>query len=337
MMPNPTDSFQRPLQDLRISVTDRCNFRCTYCMPSEIFGRDYQFMPQSDLLSFEEIERIARIFASLGVSKLRLTGGEPMMRRELDVLIELLAKIPDIDDLAMTTNGSFPLDRIEALKLAGLKRLSVSLDALDDKTFQSMNDVDFPVSKVLEWIEASDRFGLGPIKINMVVKRGENEHAILPMVRHFKEAGHILRLIEYMDVGSSNGWRLDDVVTAKEIVERINKEFPIRPAQANYLGEVANRYEFEDGSGEIGVIASVSQPFCRDCSRARISADGKLYTCLFAIQGTDLRKLLREGASDKEIKAAISKVWRVRDDRYSELRSSQTQDLPKVEMSYIGG
>jgi len=336
-MPNPTDSFQRPLQDLRISVTDRCNFRCTYCMPSEIFGRDYQFMPQSDLLSFEEIERIARIFASLGVSKLRLTGGEPMMRRELDVLIELLAKIPDIDDLAMTTNGSFPLDRIEALKLAGLKRLSVSLDALDDKTFQSMNDVDFPVSKVLEWIEASDRFGLGPIKINMVVKRGENEHAILPMVRHFKEAGHILRLIEYMDVGSSNGWRLDDVVTAKEIVERINKEFPIRPAQANYLGEVANRYEFEDGSGEIGVIASVSQPFCRDCSRARISADGKLYTCLFAIQGTDLRKLLREGASDKEIKAAISKVWRVRDDRYSELRSSQTQDLPKVEMSYIGG
>jgi cyclic pyranopterin phosphate synthase len=336
-MSNPKDSFQRPIQDLRISVTDRCNFRCTYCMPSEIFGRDYQFMPQSDLLSFEEIERIARIFASLGVSKLRLTGGEPMMRRELDVLIDLLAKIPDIDDLAMTTNGSFPLDRIEALKLAGLKRLSVSLDALDDKTFQSMNDVDFPVSKVLEWIEESDRFGLGPIKVNMVVKRGENEHAVLPMVRHFKEAGHILRLIEYMDVGSSNGWRLDDVVTAKEIVERINKEFPIRPAQANYLGEVANRYEFEDGSGEIGVIASVSQPFCRDCSRARISADGKLYTCLFAIQGTDLRKLLREGASDKEIKAAISKVWRLRDDRYSELRSSQTQDLPKVEMSYIGG
>ena len=306
-------------------------------MPSEIFGRDYQFLPQSDLLSFEEIERIARIFASLGVSKLRLTGGEPMMRRELEVLIDLLAKIPDIDDLAMTTNGSFPLNRVERLKAAGLKRLSVSLDAFDDKTFQSMNDVDFPVSKVLEWIEESENHGLGPVKINMVVKRGVNENAILPMVRHFKEAGQILRLIEYMDVGSSNGWRLDDVVTAKEMVEKINKEFPIRPVQANYPGEVANRYEFEDGSGEIGVIASVSHPFCGACSRARISADGKLYTCLFAIQGTDLRKLLREGASDKEIKVAISKVWRARDDRYSELRSSQTQDLAKVEMSYIGG
>lgn len=306
-------------------------------MPSEIFGRDYQFLPQSDLLSFEEIERIARIFATLGVSKLRLTGGEPMMRRELESLIEMLAQIPAIDDLAMTTNGSFPLDRVEALKMAGLKRLSVSLDALDDKTFQEMNDVDFPVSKVLDWIEKSEEIGLGPIKINMVVKRGVNEDAILPMVRHFKEAGHILRLIEYMDVGSSNGWRLDDVVTAKEMVECIHQEFPIRPGQANYLGEVANRYEFEDGSGEIGIIASVSQPFCRACSRARISADGKLYTCLFAIQGTDLRKLLREGATDKEIKTAISKVWRVRDDRYSELRSSQTQDLPKVEMSYIGG
>ncbi len=288
-------------------------------------------------MSFEEIERTSRIFTTLGVKKLRLTGGEPLMRKELEKLISMLAKIPELDDLAMTTNGSFPIERIASLKSAGLKRLSVSLDALDDETFMKMNDVDFPVSKVLEWIEESERQGLGLVKVNMVVKRGENEHAILPMVRYFKEKGHILRLIEYMDVGSSNGWRLDDVLTAKEIVKIIHAEFPIAPAEANYKGEVANRYAFEDGSGEIGIIASVSQPFCRDCSRARISADGKLYTCLFAIRGVDLRKLIREGASDEEIGGAISKVWQAREDRYSELRSAQTEDLPKVEMSYIGG
>lgn len=334
---NPRDQFERPLQDLRISVTDRCNFRCTYCMPKEIFGRDYQFLPHENLLSFEEIERVARSFVSLGVRKVRLTGGEPLMRRDLETLISMLASIQGLEDLTLTSNGSFSRERVYSLKEAGLTRMSVSLDALDDETFMLMNDVDFPVERVLDWIEASSDAGLRPVKINMVVKRGVNEHAILPMARHFRERGQILRLIEYMDVGHSNGWRLDDVVSAREMRDLIHAELPLEPVEANYRGEVAQRYRYVDGSGEIGMIASVSQPFCGDCSRARISADGKLYTCLFAIGGKDLLALIRAGASDEDLSSAIAAVWKAREDRYSELRSAQTQDLPKVEMSYIGG
>jgi cyclic pyranopterin phosphate synthase len=334
---HPVDTLNRPLHDLRISVTDRCNFRCTYCMPKEVFGRNYQFLPQGDLLSFEEIERVARAFVGLGVRKLRLTGGEPLMRRELETLIAQLAAIPGAEDIALTTNGSFPLERIHSLKAAGLKRMTVSLDALDDPTFKSMNDVDFPVQAVLDWIEASAAAGLGPVKVNMVVKRGVNEHSILHMARHFRERGHILRLIEFMDVGHSNGWRMDDVVTARQIFDIINAEMPLEPLEANYRGEVAERYRYADGHGEIGIISSVSQPFCGTCTRARISADGKLYTCLFAINGTDLRGLLRAGASEADLQAAVSAVWQKRADRYSELRSANTSDLPKVEMSYIGG
>jgi cyclic pyranopterin phosphate synthase len=334
---NPTDTRGRPLHDLRISVTDRCNFRCTYCMPKEVFGRDYAFLPQSELLSFEELERVTRAFVSLGVSKVRLTGGEPLMRRELETLVSKLATIPGVDDLALTTNGSFPVSRVQSLKDAGLSRMTVSLDALDDETFMKLNDVDFPASTVMEWIDASAAAGFAPVKLNMVVKRGVNEHSILPMARAFREKGHIVRFIEYMDVGHSNGWRLTDVVTAREIRDLIHTELPLEPLQPNYRGEVAERYRYADGSGEIGIIASVSQPFCGACSRARLSADGKLFTCLFAIQGTDLRGLLRAGASDEELSAAIAAVWQKRIDRYSELRSAKTEGLPKVEMSYIGG
>ncbi len=333
----PVDTLSRPLHDLRISVTDRCNFRCTYCMPRSVFGRDYQFLPHDQLLTFEEITRLARNFVNLGVRKIRLTGGEPMMRRELETLVAKLAEIPGVDDLAMTTNGSFPVERVQSLKDAGLKRISVSLDALDNRTFKKMNDADFPVASVLEWIEASAAAGLGPIKVNMVVRRGINEHSILPMARYFHEKGHILRFIEYMDVGHSNGWRLDDVVTARQIRDLIHAELPIEPMEPNYRGEVANRYRYADGSGEIGIIASVSQPFCGNCNRARISADGRLFTCLFAIQGADLRSLLRNGANDENLRDTIGSVWQKRTDRYSELRSSQSVDLPKVEMSYIGG
>jgi len=334
---NPIDTLSRPLHDLRISVTDRCNFRCTYCMPRSVFGRDYEFLPHDQLLSFEEITRLAKNFTDLGVRKIRLTGGEPLMRRELETLVAMLAEIPSVEDLAMTTNGSFPVKRVQSLKEAGLKRVSVSLDALDDPTFKKMNDADFPVASVLEWIEASLAAGLGPVKVNMVVKRGINEHSILPMARYFRDKGHILRLIEYMDVGHSNGWRLDDVITARQIRDIIHAELPIEPMQPNYRGEVANRYRYADGSGEIGIIASVSQPFCGNCNRARISADGKLFTCLFAIQGTDLRSLLRSGANDENLRDTVASIWHKRTDRYSELRSSQTAELPKVEMSYIGG
>jgi cyclic pyranopterin phosphate synthase len=336
-MNQPLDLLGRPLHDLRISVTDRCNFRCTYCMPKGVFGRDYAFMPQDQLLSFEEMARITRVFVDLGVRKVRLTGGEPLMRRELETLVSMLAAIPGVEDLALTTNGSFPITRVQSLKDAGLKRMTVSLDALDDATFMSMNDVDFPVAKVLEWIEAGAAAGLRPVKINMVVKRGVNEHAILPMARYFREHGHILRFIEYMDVGHSNGWRMDDVITAHQIYGILNAELPIQPVDPNYRGEVAERYRYTDGSGEVGIIASVSQPFCGDCSRARLSADGKLYTCLFAIAGTDLRGLVRSGADDATLSAAIAALWQKRVDRYSELRSAKTKDLPKVEMSYIGG
>ena len=328
--------LERPLRDLRISVTDRCNFRCVYCMPKEVFGKDYAFLERKALLTFEEIARLARVFKCLGIEKIRLTGGEPLVRRNLEQLIGMLADIPGLD-LTLTTNGSSLARKAPALKAAGLKRITVSLDALDDATFMRMNDVDFPVAKVLEGIDAAAAAGLGPIKVNMVVKRGLNESSILPMARFFRGRGHVLRFIEYMDVGATNGWRMDDVVTAREIVETIDAEMPLEPADPNYRGEVAERWRYRDGSGEIGVIASVTQAFCRDCTRARISTEGKLYTCLFATSGHDLRALLREGASDAEIEAAVRAIWSRRSDRYSEVRSSNTVEMKKIEMSYIGG
>jgi GTP 3',8-cyclase len=332
----PIDTLGRPLRDLRISVTDRCNFRCVYCMPKEVFGRDYQFLERAELLTFEEIERVARIFVELGVNKIRLTGGEPLVRRDIERLIEMLAAL-DGADLALTTNGSMLAARAKALGEAGLRRVTVSLDSLDDEVFKTMNDVDFPVERVLGGIEAAAAAGLGPVKINMVLKRGMNENSILPMARYFHGTGHIVRFIEYMDVGSTNGWRLDDIVPAQEVVATIDAEMPLEPADPNYRGEVANRYRYKDGGGEIGVIASVTQPFCADCTRARISAEGKLYTCLFASRGHDLRELVRSGAPDQEVAAAVASLWRVRDDRYSEIRSSETTGLDRVEMSYIGG
>ena len=330
------DRLGRPLRDLRISVTDRCNFRCTYCMPKEVFGKDYQFLERSALLTFEEITRLARAFTRHGVEKIRLTGGEPLIRRNIEQLIAMLAEIPGLD-LTLTTNGSSLVKKAQALKDAGLQRITVSLDSLDDTVFMGMNDVDFPVAKVLEGIAAAKAAGLSPIKINMVVKRGVNEASIVPMARYFREQGHILRFIEFMDVGHTNGWRMDDVVSAREIVAMINKEMPLAPADPNYTGEVAERWRYKDGAGEIGVIASVTQAFCRDCTRARISTEGKLYTCLFATSGHDLRALLRSGASDEELHDAISSVWSKRADRYSEMRSEKTIPLKKIEMSYIGG
>ena len=335
--PSVIDTLNRPLRDLRISVTDRCNFRCTYCMPKEIFERDYQFLRRDEILSFEEIARLARIFVQHGVEKIRLTGGEPTLRKELPKLIEMLARIDGLKDLTMTTNGSRLTEMAQSLKDAGLNRISVSLDSLDDSVFRTMNDVDFPVSRVLAGIEAAQRAGLSPIKINMVVKKGVNDDTVVEFARHFRGSGHIVRFIEYMDVGNSNGWRLDEVVPAAEIVAMINREFPLEPLQPQYRGEVAGRWRYQDGSGQIGVIASVSQPFCADCTRARLSADGKLYTCLFAAVGHDFRSLLRGGKTDTEIADLLRSVWSVRTDRYSELRSASTPGLPKVEMSYIGG
>ena len=334
-MSHVADTLGRPLRDVRISVTDRCNFRCVYCMPKEVFGRDFEFLGRDKLLTFEEIERVARAFVAHGAEKVRLTGGEPLLRRDLERLVAMLAELPGLD-LTLTTNGALLAAKAQALRDAGLQRITVSLDSLDDETFQKMNDVDFPVARVLEGIDAAAAVGL-PVKVNMVVRRGLNEHSVLPMAREFRERGHILRLIEYMDVGSTNGWRLDDVVPAAELVAMIDAELPLEPADANYRGEVARRYRYRDGSGEIGVIASVTQPFCGDCTRARLSADGTLYTCLFATKGHDLRALLREGASDTELEAAIGAVWLARGDRYSELRSAETAGLPKVEMSFIGG
>ncbi len=330
------DRLGRPLRDLRISVTDRCNFRCVYCMPKEIFGKDHHFLPRAELLTFEEIHRLARLCVDLGVRKIRLTGGEPLLRHDLERLIAMLAALPGLD-LTLTTNGSFPARRVQSLKDAGLRRMTVSLDSLDNAVFQKMNDVDFPVERVLEWIEASAAAGLTPVKINMVVKRGVNEDSVVPMARHFKGSGHIVRFIEYMDVGSSNGWRMEEVVPAAEILAALAAEMPIEPVEANYAGEVAERYRYRDGSGEIGIIASVTHAFCRDCTRARLSTDGKLFTCLFAAHGRDLRALLRSGASDAELTAVIASLWRQRSDRYSEIRSAATVALPKVEMSYIGG
>lgn len=330
------DTLGRPVRDLRISVTDRCNFRCVYCMPKEVFGRDYRFLERRELLTFEEIARLARAFARQGVRKVRITGGEPLLRRDLDRLVAMLAEIEGLD-LTLTTNGSLLARQARALKEAGLRRVTVSLDSLDDRVFRAMNDVDFPVTRVLEGIEAAAEAGLTPVKVNMVVKRGVNEDSVLPMARFFRGSGHILRFIEYMDVGHTNGWRMDDVVPAAEILAQVSAEFPLEPVEPNYPGEVARRYRYLDGSGEIGLIASVTQPFCGGCTRARLSAEGRLYTCLFASKGHDLRGLVRSGASDAELDEAIARIWRARTDRYSEIRTAETASLPKVEMSYIGG
>jgi cyclic pyranopterin phosphate synthase len=334
----PLDTLARPLRDLRISVTDRCNFRCTYCMPKDAFGHEYQFLSRGEILSFEEITRLTRIFVNIGVEKVRLTGGEPTVRRDLPKLVAMLAGVEGLSDLTLTTNGSALRSLARPLKEAGLHRVTVSLDSLDDAVFRAMNDAGFPVARVLEGIEAALEAGLTPLKVNMVVKRGVNESGIVQMARHFKGTGVIVRFIEYMDVGSTNGWRMDDVAPAAEIISAIRRELPIEPVGPQYRGEVARRYRYTDGSGEIGVIASVTQPFCGDCTRARLSADGKLFTCLFAFRGQDLRALLRNGASDAEITETLRSLWAARRDRYSERRSADTAVLrQRVEMSYIGG
>ena len=337
----PIDRLGRGVRDLRISVTDRCNFRCVYCMPKEVFGRDYAFLPRDLVLSFEEITRLARIFLDLGVRKLRITGGEPLARRGLPTLVSMLAALRSPDgepiDLTLTTNGAALRALADPLRSAGLQRVTVSLDSLDETTFRAMNGVDFPVSRVLDGIAAARDAGLDPIKVNMVVKRGLNEGSILPLARWARAERVILRVIEYMDVSHSNGWRLDEVVHAAEVIELIDREMPLEAVEPNYPGEVALRWRYRDGDGELGIIASVSQPFCGACTRARLSAEGKLYTCLFAVDGFDLRGLLRSGASDAEVSGAIERVWTARTDRYSELRSAETAGLPKVEMFALGG
>ncbi len=330
------DQLGRPLRDLRISVTDRCNFRCTYCMPRDKFGREHAFLPHSEILRYEEIARLARIFVSLGTEKIRLTGGEPLMRKHLDQLVAMLADIPGLD-LTLTTNGALLGRHAKALKAAGLKRVTVSLDALDDAIFRRMSDAECSVDEVLAGIDAAAAAGLGPLKVNMVVRRGVNDHQILPMARHFRGSGHILRFIEYMDVGASNGWRMDDVLPAQDILARIASEFPLEAIDRDYRGEVAERWRYLDGAGEIGVIASVTRAFCRDCTRLRLSPEGKLFTCLFASTGHDLRALLRENRSDTELAAWIAQVWQGRGDRYSELRGLAEPASRKIEMSYIGG
>lgn len=330
------DTRGRRIRDLRISVTDRCNFRCTYCMPKEVFDSNYTFLPHEELLTFEEIARVAKIAATLGVEKIRLTGGEPLLRKGIENLIAMLAEIPGID-LTLTTNGSALKTKAAALKAAGLKRVTVSLDSLDDATFRAMNDVDFPVAKVLEAIDAAADAGLTPVKINMVVKRGVNDHHIVDMARHFKSTGHIVRFIEFMDVGATNGWRMDDVIPSAEVVRRIGDLFPLEPADAHYTGEVAERWKYTDGSGEIGVISSVTEAFCGTCTRARLSTDGSLFTCLFAQKGYDLKSLLRGGGADEDIRNAIAGIWQHRTDNYSEIRTAETAKARKVEMSFIGG
>ena len=329
------DRLGRPVRDLRISVTDRCNFRCVYCMPREVYGRDYAFLPRSQVLSFEEIARVAVAFHGLGVRKLRLTGGEPLLRRELERLVAMLAALPEAE-VTITTNGALLARKAQLLVDAGLARVTVSLDSVDEDVFREMNDVDVPLAQVLEGIDAAAAAGL-PVKVNTVVKRGLNDDGIVDLAARFRGTGQVLRFIEFMDVGSTNGWRLDDVVPAAEIVARIGDAFPLEPMEPNYRGETARRWRYADGSGEIGVIGSVTEPFCGDCTRARLSADGKLYTCLFATTGRDLRPLLRGGASDEDLLGHLSHAWRRRDDRYSELRTAETAALPKVEMSYIGG
>jgi cyclic pyranopterin phosphate synthase len=328
------DTLGRPLRDLRISVTDRCNFRCVYCMPKEVYGRDHKFLERRELLTFEEIARVARTFVDAGVTKIRITGGEPLVRRDLERLVAQLAEL-DVD-LTLTTNGSLLPQKAQSLADAGLRRITVSLDSLDDAVFRALNDVDFSVQRVLDGIDAASAAGL-PVKVNAVIKRGVNSDQVVPLAAFFRERGHTLRFIEYMDVGHTNGWRLDDVVPAKEIVALLDDAFGVEPAEALYRGEVAQRWRYKDGRGEVGVIASVTQPFCGDCTRARLSAEGKLFTCLFAVRGHDLRALIRGGASDEELDAAVRQVWIGRSDRYSDLRSAATKDLQKVEMSYIGG
>jgi cyclic pyranopterin phosphate synthase len=333
------DTLGRPMRDLRISVTDRCNFRCIYCMPREVFDAGHEFLPHSAILSFEEIARLARIFVGLGVKKIRLTGGEPLVRKQLHRLVAMLAELPV--EITLTTNGSLLARQARSLKEAGLDRVTVSLDSLDEATFQAMNDADFPVAKVIEGIEVAAAEGLGPVKINMVVKRGTNDRDILPMAEYWRGKGHsfpyVLRFIEYMDVGSTNGWRMDDVVPSAELIERISAVWPLEPVDANYAGEVAERWRYRDGAGEIGVISSVTQAFCASCNRMRLSTEGSLYTCLFAQSGHDLKSLMRSGASDAELRNEIAAVWQGRADRYSEIRTSETAPLKKVEMSYIGG
>ncbi|HEY8049913.1 MAG TPA: GTP 3',8-cyclase MoaA [Ramlibacter sp.] len=339
------DTLGRPLRDLRISVTDRCNFRCSYCMPKSVFDKDYQYLPHSALLTFEEITRVAKLFVAHGVQKIRLTGGEPLLRKNVEILIEQLAQLRTVEgeplDLTLTTNGSLLARKARALKAAGLNRVTVSLDGLDDAVFRRMNDVDFPVADVLAGIDAARDAGLGPVKINMVVKRGTNEHEILPMARHFKGTGMVLRFIEYMDVGTSNGWRMDEVVPSAEVVDMIGRELPLVPLEAAAPGETAQRWAYADGGGEVGVISSVTQAFCGDCNRARLSTEGQVYLCLFATRGYDLRSLLRGGATDEQVASAIGHMWRQRDDRYSQLRASLPADARaaqrRVEMSYIGG
>ena len=330
------DTRGRTLHDLRISITDRCNFRCRYCMPKEIFNREYEFLQRELLLSFEEITRLTRIFTELGVEKVRITGGEPLLRKGVEELVRSLNGL-DLKDLTLTTNGSLLSRRADALAEAGLRRITVSLDSLDPAVFGAMNDVDFPVSDVLDGIDAATSAGLTPVKVNMVVKRGVNAEGILPMAEHFRGSGHIVRFSEFMDVGMSNGWRLDDVVPAQEILESIAARYPIEPVDPTYTGEVAGRWRYSDGAGEIGVITSISKPFCGDCTRARLSAEGVLYTCLFAAGGIDFRAPLRDGADDAELAGMITSIWERCTDRYSELRSEATVDLPRVELSYIGG
>ena len=339
------DTLGRPLRDLRISVTDRCNFRCSYCMPKEIFDKDYPYLPQGSVLTFEEITRIAKLFVSHGVRKIRLTGGEPLLRKNIEVLIEQLAALRTADghplDITLTTNGSVLARKAKALKAAGLQRVTVSLDGLDDTVFRSMNDVDFPVAEVLEGISAAQQVGLGPIKVNMVVKRGTNDHEILTMARHFKGTGIVLRFIEYMDVGATNGWRMDEVMPSAEVVKLIHAELPLVQLDPSSPGETAERWGYADGGGEVGVISSVTHAFCHDCNRARLSTEGRLYLCLFASQGYDLRELIRGPTTDEDIASAIGHIWSGRTDRYSELRSTLVPDTGtgsrRVEMSYIGG
>jgi len=340
-----TDSRNRQLRDLRISVTDRCNFRCVYCMPKRIFGKDFEFMERNELLTFEEIARLAGIAVAHGVEKIRLTGGEPLLRKGLEELVGMLAVLKTPDgrgiDIALTTNGSALGAKAQLLKDAGLKRVTVSLDSLDDATFKALNDVDFPVAKVLHGIEVAHEVGLGPIKINMVIKRGQNDQDIVPMARHFKGSPYILRFIEFMDVGSSNGWKMEEVVPSAEVVSAINAELSLEQVAANYAGETSARWRYRDGGGEIGVISSVTQSFCHSCTRVRVSTEGKLFTCLFATDGYDLRALLRGGCSDDELSTVMAGIWRERTDRYSELRTATTNEIragkKKIEMSYIGG
>lgn len=336
-----SDRFRRPFRDLRISVTDRCNFRCPYCMPAEIYGERYEFLPKTELLTFEEITRLTRLFVRLGALKVRLTGGEPLVRKELDSLVAKLSRIEGVEDLTLTTNAYLLPQQAHALKEAGLQRVTVSLDTLDDEIFRRMNGRGFGTPKVLEGIEAAERVGFSPIKINAVVQRGVNDHTLVDLARYFKERGHIVRFIEYMDVGNRNGWKLDHVVSADEIASIINADMPIEPIESNYSGEVALRYRYRDGGGEIGIIASVTKPFCGDCTRLRLSPEGRMFTCLFASQGSDLREPLRSGANDDELADLITGVWKVRQDRYSEERASMTEELrgnrEKVEMYHIGG